>query len=518
MHVMKKAATLLLLCCLNLLSLYATDYVFNRIYTVGNIYTIDPAADLNIPNTWNNYISTQNGGKGHYNEKYIVSDATAFSIVPVVSTHINAGGSGGTDYYTYQITAQKTGNYTFYQNVYVSTANSGTSHTVTYNITVVDVTSISIPSSLIMYVGAEEQLSPTIADTRAETTIIWNSSNNTVATVSSEGLITGLNVGSTTITCTAHNGVSAQCEVTVNPMLVSSITLNKTEAELVKDEKVQLTATVLPDNATDNSLIWSSTNEAVAVVSENGQVTAVGAGTCQVKATANDGSGKMASCLVTVLGNVLYCENFGAVPGATVMLPIQLTNADAIQGFEFKLVLPSGVSVQTDAQEKLAATLTDRASTQGLEGSNQGSGVYQFVFTSTNRLQGNNGAIVNVPIVVDGNVAVGQYPIVVKDVELVKYGTSAQIHHSDRTAALTIKEKTLSDVTGDGRISVADAISIINYVLGRTPVSFITIAADVNGDGGISLADAVATVDIILGGNNAGARAFVRSILNLDPQ
>ena len=386
----------------------------------------------------------------------------------------------------------------------------------TYVVTVLDVKSISIPSTLSLNLGEGYTFSPIITDNGAATTLSWTSSNTSVASIDANGVLTTSGIGTTTITCTAHNGVSAQCEVTVNPVFVSSVTLNETEAELTVGEKLQLEATIAPDNATDKSVTWSSSNQAVAVVNENGQVTAVGSGICNITATANDGSGVTSSCLITVLGNVMYCEDFGAVPGATVTLPIQLTNADAIQGFEFKLVLPEGVSIQTDAEGKLMATLTERASTQGLEGANQGNGVYQFVYTSTNRILGTSGAIVNIPVVVANTVAVGQYDVVVKDVELVKYGTSSQIHHGDRTATLTIKEMTLGDVNGDGRISVADAISIINYVLGRTPVSFILIAADVNGDGDISLADAVATVDIILSNGSGNARLTVP--MALDPQ
>ena len=488
----------------------ATNYGRNITITKGQTRTLDLAADLGLGRNYNSGMGSWIDG-----QTYTVSDATALSIVPheYVYSSLYSG-----SYYTYDITPQKTGSYTFVVNFYYTSNHTSSTNTCTYNITVVDVIAITIPSNLSMFIGEVSQITPTIAQPGATTTLTWQSSSSSVATVTEDGVVTALSKGVTIISCIAANGVSAQCEVTVSPVEVSSIALNQTEAELVAGEKVQLTATASPDNATDKTVTWSSTNEAVAVVSESGQVTAVGAGTCQIKATANDGSGKTASCLVTVLGNVLYCEDFGAVPGATVTLPVQLTNADAIQGFEFKLVLPSGVSVETDVQGKLAATLTDRASTQGLEGSNQGSGVYQFVFTSTNRLQGNSGAIVNVPLVVDDNVAVGQYPIVVKDVELVKYGTSAQIYHSDRTATLTIKEKTLGDVTGDGRVSVGDAIAIINYVLGRNPVSFIATSADVNHDGDISLADAVATVDIILAGGGAGARALVRSIMNLDPQ
>ena len=384
-------------------------------------------------------------------------------------------------------------------------------------VTVLDVTNISIPYSITLFIGESYTFSPIITDAGATTTLSWGSINSSIATIDANGKLTTKGIGTTTITCTAHNGVSAQCVVTVNPVPVSSITLNKAETEMTVGEKLQLTATALPANATDNSITWSSSNQAVAVVNESGQVTAVGSDICNITAMANDGSGVTGSCLITVLGNVMFCEDFGAVPGATVTLPIQLTNADAIQGFEFKLVLPEGVSVQTDGNGKLMATLTDRASTQGLEGANQGNGVYHFVYTSTSRILGTSGAVVNVPVVVANTVAVGQYNVVVKDVELVKYGTSTQIHHSDRTATLTIKEMTLGDVNGDGRVSVADAISIINYVLGRTPVSFIMIAADVNGDGDISLADAVATVDIILRNGSGNARAITLP-MTLDPQ
>lgn len=416
--------------------------------------------------------------------------------------------------YKFVITGLKSGITTI--NLGYKENNTFTGYT-TYIVNVVEVKSISIPSTLSFYLGESYTFSPIITDAEATTTLSWNSNNTSVATINTSGKITAVSVGTATITCTAQNGVSAQCVVTVNPRLVDGITLNETEAELVAGEKLQLTATIVPDNATDKGVTWSSSNSAVAVVNESGQVTAVGSGICNITATAKDGSGTASSCLVTVLGNVMFCEDFGAVPGAVITLPVQLTNDNAIQGFEFKLVLPDGLSVQTDGNGKLMATLTERASTQGLEGSNQGNGVYQFVFTSTTRLQGNNGAVVNVPLVVDNNMAIGQYNVVVKDVELVRYGTSSQIHHGDRSAALTVKPMTLGDVNGDGRVSVADAIAIINYVLGRTPVSFIAIAADVNGDNDISLADAVATVDIILAGGGANARAA--KVLKIhDPQ
>lgn len=380
------------------------------------------------------------------------------------------------------------------------TRDDGTfSNSHTYIITVVSVKSISIPATLTVGEGDSYTFSPIISDNGATTTLTWLSSNTAVATIDANGTLTATGIGTATITCTAHNGVTATCEVTVNPVDVSSISLDRATAELTAGEQLRLTADVLPANATNQALTWSSSNEAVAVVNENGLVTAVGNGMCNIKVATKDGSELTASCLVTVLGNVMYCEDFGAVQGATVTLPIQLKNADAIQGFEFELALPEGVSVEADENGKLQGTLTERVGTTGLEGALQPNGNYKFVFTSTNRILETEGAVVNVPIAVAEDVAIGTYDVVVKNVELVKYGTSVQIHHGDRTAKLTINAMTMGDVNGDGRISVADAIAIINYVLGRTPVSFIIKAADVNGDGDISLADAVAVVDIILG-------------------
>ena len=81
---------------------------------------------------------------------------------------------------------------------------------------------------------------------------------------------------------------------------VTSITLNTEQLTMEYGTKEQLTATVAPDDADNLGLTWTSDNEEVATVYENGLVTAVGEGTATITATANDGSGVSASCVVTV--------------------------------------------------------------------------------------------------------------------------------------------------------------------------------------------------------------------------
>ncbi len=87
---------------------------------------------------------------------------------------------------------------------------------------------------------------------------------------------------------------------TVNPVPVSGLTLDKNTLALFAGDSATLTAAVTPDNATNKTLTWTSSNTAVATVDQSGKVTAVAPGTAAITVTTNDGSGKVASCPVTV--------------------------------------------------------------------------------------------------------------------------------------------------------------------------------------------------------------------------
>jgi hypothetical protein len=85
--------------------------------------------------------------------------------------------------------------------------------------------------------------------------------------------------------------------------LVTSITLSQTTLTLEPDGYKMLMATVLPSNASNKNVTWSSSNESVAEVASNGGVTAIGGGQCTITCTAKDGSGISASCTVTVVND-----------------------------------------------------------------------------------------------------------------------------------------------------------------------------------------------------------------------
>ena len=287
--------------------------------------------------------------------------------------------------------------------------------------------------------------------------------------------------------------------------MVSGITLNKVESELVVGENLQLQATVNPDNATNKSVAWGSTNEGVAVVNENGLVTAVGSGTCQIKAMANDGSGKSALCLVTVeKNNKLTVTDMTQCSGGRGLLNVLLTDEETIMGFQFDLQLPNGVTV-AESNGKLMSELTGNAvNTHSISSSKVSDGLYRFVVIpqGSRAISNANGDGMTITIDVADDVAVGAYAMTIKDIEMtVKRAGNVleDIHPKNSTATLTITEATMGDVNGDGRVSVIDVISMNSYILEEEPARFIRKVADLNGDGKVTITDMVQVIDIILG-------------------
>lgn len=113
-----------------------------------------------------------------------------------------------------------------------------------------------------------------------------------------------INAEMTTPTGVTTNPADTYCTVTglePAPILVTSVTLNQDVAVITEGETLQLTATVLPEDATDKTVSWSSSDETVATVNDNGLVTAIAPGNATITATTNDGSSLTASCGITVL-------------------------------------------------------------------------------------------------------------------------------------------------------------------------------------------------------------------------
>lgn len=166
------------------------------------------------------------------------------------------------------------------------------------------VTGISLDkNSLTMTEGSTETITATVIPVNAtDKSVIWSTNNASVAVVSSDGLVTAKAAGTATITVKTNDGSkTASCAVTVNKKVipVTSVSLNKTSLTMTEGDSETLIATVLPSDATNKSVTWSSNKTSVATVSSSGIVTAKAAGTATITVNTNDGS-KTATCFLTV--------------------------------------------------------------------------------------------------------------------------------------------------------------------------------------------------------------------------
>lgn len=154
-------------------------------------------------------------------------------------------------------------------------------------------------TSLKLLEGESGKLTATVYPLNStQKTLTWVSDHPDVASVDNEGNVTARKAGTATVTVKVAENVTAVCKVTVISR-VTGISLSETTVELKPGETHQLTATVLPQNASNAEVTWYSDKESVAKVSQSGLVSAVSTGEATIHVVTSDG-GKMASCLVKV--------------------------------------------------------------------------------------------------------------------------------------------------------------------------------------------------------------------------
>ncbi|MDE6270446.1 MAG: leucine-rich repeat protein [Muribaculaceae bacterium] len=153
--------------------------------------------------------------------------------------------------------------------------------------------------NLTIYVGEQSTLTPTILpESTPYTNLDWCSKDESIASVN-DGIIEGIKPGKTTIIATTIvNDLSASCEVTVLPVEATNLTLNINNLILNVGETKQLVPTITPDNTTDKTIYWVSSDESVVIVDDTGNVTAMAGGNATITATI--GENISAECEVLV--------------------------------------------------------------------------------------------------------------------------------------------------------------------------------------------------------------------------
>lgn len=228
-------------------------------------------------------------------------------------------------------------------------------------------------------------------------------------------------------------------------VLVSSITLSQTEANMKATETLPLSATVGSENAVNKSLIWKSSNEAIATVSAGGVITANAVGNATITAIAADGSGVKATCDITVVPTLaesisldqptLTLKKKRTAHLVATISPVTTTN----KSLTWKSDNPEIATVDNEGNVK---TLT--------------------AGETTIKVSANDGS-----------------------------GITAECH-------LTVTAPKAGDSNDDDEVNVVDAVNTVNYILNKVVGTFEFEAADVNKDNHISVSDVTGTIAIIL--------------------
>ena len=386
------------------------------------------------------------------------------------------------------------------------------------------VSQITMSSTLMVSIGNTATLTTSILPINASNKqLSWSSDNTAVATVDG-GVVTAVAIGTAIITASASDGsgVTAICTVTV--------TANKETAIAELRAKVS-EAQALYDNSTEGdgigqypagsrATLLSVINNVNSKISDTMEDSTITECMTDIEAAIQTfQSRKITSSPdtdITQLDNVVYIERVEANAGSQLRLSVKMKNTVAVQGYQFDLYLPDGVTVATDEDDFLMAELsTERTTTNKtnyFDSALTGDGALRVLCGSSKgyTFSGNDGEVAIITVNISKNIEEGEHPIILRTVKLSD--SNATPYTTDYLkSTLVISSYTLGDVNSDGSIDVADFIAIANYILDKTPDNFVEKAADANEDGSIDVADFIAVANMILH-NSTGSQQMPRRI------
>ena len=202
---------------------------------------------------------------------------------------------------------------------------------------------------------------------------------------------------------------------------------------------------------------------------------------------------------ISALDNAIYVEKTEGRIGGTMDIPVKLKNSYPVRGFQFKLELPEGTTINewslSTNRLPSGATLSDKIATQKIEGNKINVACTLNYGDAT--FVGNDGVIATVNVTFADDMEVGSYPIYLTACDVTTAGGTDE-DLSDIKSTLVLEDYLPGDANGDGKVRIGDATAILNYIVGSVPGNFQEKAADTNGDGKIRIGDATAILNIIV--------------------
>ena len=201
---------------------------------------------------------------------------------------------------------------------------------------------------------------------------------------------------------------------------------------------------------------------------------------------------------ISTLPNVIYANPAIGQKGGEVTIEICLKNEELPIDYNFELKLPDGFYIAKDEANNYLYELSNRHINKDIKrvSFNEETGVYSFRAKTT--VQGDDGVIWKLKLIVPEDAEEGDYPIIIQNAKYYTYGNYSYGVIQKVMSTLTIINYKKGDVNGDGDVDIADAVCIVNHVVGKETPIFIEAAADVNGDGDADIADAVRIVNLVV--------------------
>lgn len=357
-------------------------------------------------------------------------------------------------------------------------------------------------SAITLNVGSTDKITPAVLPLDSTEPCYYSSSDSYYVSVSTDGTITAKNVTYNPVKITVSSGYKeAYCFVTVKQaaVLPTEISLDKTRLNMTKSEVVQLTASVLPDNATDKSVKWTTSNKDIVSVSQTGTVTAVGEGVAVIRAeTAN---GFYCECVVSVIsasGFAVVLDDARALPGDTVQIKANIAKNPGISAYKFTIHYDSSKMIPTAVHPNrdFGGTFEDNLSEQTGDQFN----ILWYSAQDTDV----NGELFTVDFSVSDTALLGDLTLVT-----ITYNPT-DICNTDgdflslytKNASVFIKEPLPGDVFEDDEVNVYDLTLMARYItLLESFTKRQLIAADVNNDDVVDIKDVVKTAQCLVGWN-----------------
>lgn len=205
---------------------------------------------------------------------------------------------------------------------------------------------------------------------------------------------------------------------------------------------------------------------------------------------------------ISTMEDIIYANALTASKGSNATLTICLKNAQATSGYSFDLVLPNGVSLAKDSESNYLYELSSRHNGHSESVNyNETTGVYSFAVLSlqSKEIKESDGAIWTLKLKLADNVAVGNYAVKIQNAKYSLTSGASSVALPDVTSLLTVENYIKGDANGDGMVDIADAVCIVNHIVGKATPAYVAAAADANGDGVVDIADAVRIVNLIVG-------------------